>query len=149
MAKSFYVTLPSNGSMNVHPDNTVTEFRNRLPRPLHLDGDWEVGLANFSYPKTWYQICPETSQLFWRASGQTGLEQIPLQPLKKVTASTIGSRLYLPESKREWLKFDGVDHNGRLKIRADYGKVLLLKGKISQNFGCGDECIITNTWRYA
>ena len=66
MAKSFYVTLPSNGSMNVFSDNTVTEYKNKLPRPLHLEGEWEVGLIECTYPYTWFQICNETSRIYTR-----------------------------------------------------------------------------------
>ena len=66
MAKSFYVTLPSNGSMNVFSDNTVTEYKNKLPRPLHLEGEWEVGLIECTYPYSWFQICDETSRIYIR-----------------------------------------------------------------------------------
>ena len=66
MAKSFYVTLPSNGSMNVFPGNTVTEYKNKLPRPLHLDGEWEVGLIECTYPYSWFQICNETSKFYFK-----------------------------------------------------------------------------------
>ena len=31
---SFYMTLPSNSSMDVHPDNTLTDYKVRLPQPL-------------------------------------------------------------------------------------------------------------------
>ena len=28
----------------------------KLSRTLHLDGEWEVGLAEIDYPYTWYDI---------------------------------------------------------------------------------------------
>jgi len=59
----FYVTLPSNASMTVYPDNTVTEYSTKLPFPLELDGQWEVGLAEMTYPITWYNVEREECRL--------------------------------------------------------------------------------------
>ena len=52
----FYLTLPSDSSMDYFPDNTMTEFRVKLPHTIHLSGDWEVGLAEISYPVNWSNI---------------------------------------------------------------------------------------------
>lgn len=52
----FYVTLPSNASMTVYPNNTVTEYATKLPHALQLDGQWEVGLTEMTYPLTWYNV---------------------------------------------------------------------------------------------
>ena len=53
---SFYVTLPSDSSMNYFPENKISHFFTRLPVPIELKGDWEVGLAEFIYPHTWYNV---------------------------------------------------------------------------------------------
>ena len=50
----FHLTLPSNASLDVFPDNKTTEYRVKLPQPIDLDGNWEVGLYSISYPNTWY-----------------------------------------------------------------------------------------------
>jgi hypothetical protein len=52
----FYLTLPSNASLDVFPDNKTTEYRVKLPQPTDLDGNWEVGLYSISYPNTWYAL---------------------------------------------------------------------------------------------
>lgn len=52
----FYLTLPSNSSMNFFPDNTVAHFKTKLPSEINLQGDWELGLAEISYPHTWQNI---------------------------------------------------------------------------------------------
>ena len=52
----FYLTLPSNASLDVFPDNKTTEYRVKLPQPIDLDGNWEVGLYSISYPNTWYTL---------------------------------------------------------------------------------------------
>ena len=56
MESEFYVTLPSNSSMQYFPDNKTSNFVTKLSRTLQLDGEWEVGLAEIDYPHTWYNI---------------------------------------------------------------------------------------------
>ena len=52
----FYLTLPSNASLDVFPDNKTTEYRVKLPQHIELDGNWEVGLYSIFYPNTWYTL---------------------------------------------------------------------------------------------
>ena len=56
MESEFYVTLPSNSSMQYFPDNKTSNFVTKLSRTLQLDGEWEVDLAEIDYPHTWYNI---------------------------------------------------------------------------------------------
>ena len=46
----FYVTLPSNSSMECYPGNTVARYTTKLADKIELEGDWEVGLAEISFP---------------------------------------------------------------------------------------------------
>ena len=48
----FYLTLPSNGAISTRefPNNRNNSWKTRLNRPLKLEGEWEVGLVNISYP---------------------------------------------------------------------------------------------------
>jgi hypothetical protein len=52
----FYLTLPSNSSLDVFPDNKTTEYHVKLPQHIELDGNWEVGLYSIFYPNTWYTL---------------------------------------------------------------------------------------------
>ena len=56
MESEFYVTLPSNNSMEYFPDNKTSNFVTKLSRTLQLDGEWEVGLAEIDYPHIWYNV---------------------------------------------------------------------------------------------
>ena len=56
MATDFYLTLPSNASMKMYPDNTLAHYITDLPRRIDLTGEWECGLAEIQYPHTWYNI---------------------------------------------------------------------------------------------
>ncbi len=48
---SFFVTLPSNASMDTYPDNTQSNFAVQLSKtfPQNLQNKYEVGLAEISY----------------------------------------------------------------------------------------------------
>ena len=52
MATDFYLTLPSNASMKVHPDNTLAHYITDLPQRISLSGEWECGMAEIQYPHT-------------------------------------------------------------------------------------------------
>ena len=56
MESEFYVTLPSNSSMQYFPDNKTSNFVTKLSRALQLYGEWEVGLAEIDYLHAWYNI---------------------------------------------------------------------------------------------
>ena len=67
MADSYYVTLPSNSSMDVNPSNTLTHYRVNLPSAMIFDGDWEVALAEFSYPHRWLNVIEGHNHIFCSA----------------------------------------------------------------------------------
>ena len=52
----FYLTLPSNASLNEFPNNKTTSYRVKLQQSIDLEGVWEVGLYSISYPNTWYTL---------------------------------------------------------------------------------------------
>lgn len=50
---SFYVTLPSNSSLEYFPENKLNNFTTKLHSTLRLEGSYEVGLVEMSYPQNW------------------------------------------------------------------------------------------------
>ena len=51
MKDDFYLTLPSNSSLQEFPQNANNNFKVRLPKVIRLDeGDWKVALASISLP---------------------------------------------------------------------------------------------------
>ena len=70
MSHQFYITLPSDSSMKYYPDNTVAKFVTKLPEPIKLEGEYEVGLAEIIYPRTWYNINNVKGD-FWVAIGMS------------------------------------------------------------------------------
>ena len=55
----FYMTLPSNSSFDHFPNNTLSDYTNKLPQKINLEGSWEVEIAEISYPRTWYNVSEE------------------------------------------------------------------------------------------
>ena len=56
MASDFYLVLPSNLSMDIHPNNTLAQYITNLPRRISLHGEWECGLTEIHYPHDWYNV---------------------------------------------------------------------------------------------
>ena len=73
MATDFYLTLPSNASMKMYPDNTLAHYITDLPRSIDLTGEWECGLAEIQYPHTWYNVTEEDVWFFLAEKNPTGL----------------------------------------------------------------------------
>jgi len=46
----FYLTLPSNSSMQYYRNNTATKYTTKLSQMMELDGNWEVGLVEITCP---------------------------------------------------------------------------------------------------
>ena len=53
----FYVTLFSNASQDIYPDNKIAAFTTQLAQPIRLNPSeiWEVGLSELSYSVTSWQ----------------------------------------------------------------------------------------------
>ncbi|CAF0918414.1 unnamed protein product [Brachionus calyciflorus] len=50
---SFYVTLPSNSSMNLYPENTMTDYTVLLKESIRLEVQYDVALVKFTYKHLW------------------------------------------------------------------------------------------------
>ena len=52
-----YITLVSNASMDLFPENRLSSFRTRLPY-LHnfSEGNWSVALTELTYTKSWFNV---------------------------------------------------------------------------------------------
>ena len=51
MSQEFYLTLPSNSSLDEFANNSNSSFKVRLPKPMRLEGGgWKVALSNLSIP---------------------------------------------------------------------------------------------------
>lgn len=56
MAQEIHITLPSNASMKLYPENKPQLYKTELLRPLTLKGSWEVAIIDIQYPYKWKTI---------------------------------------------------------------------------------------------
>ena len=49
----FYVTLPSNASLQMYPNNKIWRYRTKLAKPIVLSEPYEVGVIEIQYPRVW------------------------------------------------------------------------------------------------
>ena len=47
----FYLTLPSESSKDLFPENNASEYNVRLPHWIDLKGNWEIGLHSITYTR--------------------------------------------------------------------------------------------------
>ena len=50
---SFYVTLPSNASMEFYENNTVSNYTTKLKIPLKFNVPYEVAIVEMTYTESW------------------------------------------------------------------------------------------------
>ena len=53
---SFYLTLPSDSSKNFYPDNSASHYFTKLPKPITLHGDYEVGLSEIQFVNSYFNV---------------------------------------------------------------------------------------------
>ena len=81
---SFYLTLPSNASFNVFPDNKATHFKVKLAKPVHLQGSWEVALVEVHYPNTWQNVDAKSNKFSFTTPYNTFEGELPVGHYKEV-----------------------------------------------------------------
>ena len=72
----FYLTLPSNASMDVFPYNKIGSYHVKFPQTFDLNGEWEVGLCSISYSNTWYKIIRIIFTTPWMVDKAFGLRPL-------------------------------------------------------------------------
>ena len=70
---SFNVTLPSNSSFEYFPNNYST----KLHSTLRLDGNYEVGLVEMSYPQNW--VYKKDGSISFKIDKKTDIFKIKFQ----------------------------------------------------------------------
>ena len=61
--QDFYVTLPSNASMDVYPSNKIWNYRIKLAKPIILKQPYQVGIIELQYPKSWISFPEEDGMI--------------------------------------------------------------------------------------
>jgi hypothetical protein len=138
----FYLTLPSNASLDVFPDNKTTEYRVKLPQPIDLDGNWEVGLYSISYPHTWYtlrDISADTHFYYVEGTGWPSVTTMKYGHYKTMEEFTKGMNDALKQEIGNntdiYLTYNAL--TGKVTVHLKPKCKLLLFGKLSLILGFG------------
>jgi hypothetical protein len=76
-----YVVLPSNGSMDYYPDNTLAKYKVKLSKPLILEGEYEVAMVEIIYPHRRLSVQPDEASMVIHSS-------TPVRMGERITKST-------------------------------------------------------------
>jgi hypothetical protein len=69
----FYLTAPSNASLDVFPDNTLTSFKIRTVKPIDL-AKYQVALTEIQYPYSWFNVRNASMQIKFPSSAVRDME---------------------------------------------------------------------------
>lgn len=110
----FYLTLPSNSSVNYYPDNTMTRFTTRLDKSVSLTGDWEVGLVEMQYNRSWNNLFRGEGRVQYSQAAILGGKQIYLQHNMRLPAGYYDSPSdivqYLNQHIQEFANKSEIEH---------------------------------------
>ena len=120
----FYVTLASNASAEIYPQNKIWNFRTKLARAIHTKQAYEVGLIEAQYPCSWlsFPTSDATVTLGHLKTGQRTSFQLIVRFYESIAALlrhinkyitemvSIGSARLSHEPIRNRIYIEGDDH---------------------------------------
>ena len=135
----FHLTLPSNSSMNIYPNNTTSQFVTKLPKHIELMGDWIVSLKEISVPITLVNIAANTYTLEIKdtATQEVGDRQ-SLPASTHIGISTIINELNKLVKQRYGISFRPHMVQGRRWVRVELSSSrysIRLNGPLSELLG--------------
>ena len=78
---SFYMTLPSNASMDTHPNNTMANFVTELFTPIRFEQAFEVALVEITLPSVEKELIPIGSIEMVKENGASVMLHVGLKDI--------------------------------------------------------------------
>ena len=122
--QGFYITLPSESSKKLFPDNNPSEYTVRLPQWVHLNGHWEIGLHSLAYTP-WNIIQHLDEPISFMTGGKEGKGRKMRKHYSSVHEYVSDIRKSLVDKSNEIEFFYLLD--GKVKIRLSSGYTLRLR----------------------
>ena len=86
--KDFYLTLLSDISLNMFPDNKQSEFTVRLDHTIHIEEEkWEVALVEIATPSEILNITEENNFFFLTFLDQCILNRIGMENITEMCSN--------------------------------------------------------------
>ena len=135
----FHLTLPSNSSMNIYPNNATSQFITKLPKHIELTGDWIVSLKEISVPITLVNIAANTYMLEIKDTATEAAAERQLMPgSTHIGISTIINELNRLIKPKYGIQLKPQVVHGRRWVRFELSSArysLRLNGPLSQLLG--------------
>ena len=141
-----WVTLPSDSSMDFHPENTLSNFTTRLHHPIDLGhGEWEVGLSEIIYPNVWRNIRnAQEGMMHFVTPSDTTLRNYTLKPGFYPNGQSLCKAL--TDMTQDNVTFQWLPHEFRVRLTFARAGAIVLSDVLSKMLGLdkmteGDEGI--------
>ena len=131
--QGFYITLPSESSKDLFPENNPSEYTVRLPQWIHLKGNWEIGLHSIAYTP-WNIIQPLDEPISFITGGKEGKGGKMRKHYSSVKEYVSSINKSLEESHVDKSHVDKsneieffLELNGKVKVRLSSGYTVRLR----------------------
>jgi hypothetical protein len=138
----FYLTLPSNSSLDFFPDNTLTHYHTKLPQDINLNGNWEAGLVEIQYPHMWYNVREEEAWFRIKTHSDGMLYKVALktgyyESAAKLIRCMNGVKDMLPEEHKVLFLYD--DTTTKVTIDIEFGAFVELSPVLQSILGMNNQ----------
>lgn len=121
---SFYLTLPSDSSLDFYSENKLSHFFTRLPQPIQLTGEWEVGLTEIIYPHMWNNVNDHTNEFAYdigngilkKGKIATGYYENPAEVIKAFNPQNFQEKIVIAYNKNTKRIKVNLKKNARLVL---------------------------------
>ena len=131
---SFYLTLPSNSSMDFYPNNTLANYTTKLPQLFDLNGEWEVGLSEIQYPISWYNVSKHEAKMFMKLDEQKIMADISppegLYDTADMLVKQINSSIVRLEERKNSIRFHYNEVSKKISIEYDVDRIVSTKSSL-------------------
>ena len=124
----FYLTLPSNASMDVFPNNKIGSYHVKFPQTIDLNGKWEVGSYSISYSNTWYTLQDHQNHIYYSMDGGQSFWSSTIKSINTAMKKELGNTNIT-------FSFNPRTHKVSVTLAKKYG--VRLYGQLSKILGYG------------
>lgn len=115
MKNNFYLTLISNSSLDLYPNNKASSFTVHLPHKIILNENWVVGLAELQYSYNFFNVS-EGQNTFTYTNGTYSSTRSIREGYYKSVSAIINEVLKETNDLGDWLQLDSATNRVRIKL---------------------------------
>jgi hypothetical protein len=145
-----YIALPSNASLDLYKDNTLTSYTVHLPEPIVLEGEHEIALASIIWPRTFYNITETSKNLYYQyASGLSDDVELTvgLYDTIKDLIDHINEKLRNNIKDNIQIRFEPISEKVFVSVKGGYK--LLLENTLSHILGFGGKTTVIHKSQFS